>query len=123
MPNSQALFHCDSITIGGKSFSVEDNTVMVNGIAGYNNGVVPSASGPDCTKRTREPRTITFKLQFTSAVSVDDIRNIRAEQVVIRDLEAPRRIMSPNTCFGSMGAVGSGTVDVTLNALEDYVWL
>lgn len=123
MANDQSLFHVDSITVDGKPLAIEDGTAMVDGVAGYANAIVASASGPDYTKRQRVPRTLTMKVQFGPSVNPDDLKNIRNAQVVLRDLEAPRRCMAPNCSFASMGAVGGGTVDLTLNVLEPYIWL
>jgi hypothetical protein len=121
--SENSLFKVDSITINGVGLAFEDGSARINGVAGYTSSVVASGSGPDFQSHQRVPRTIELNMQFGRAVNPDDLAKIDGARVVLKDTRAPRRCLATNCSFGSMGPVGGGTVQLTLNVLDPFQWL
>lgn len=123
MAGEKSLFHIDELVIDGRSIPIEDGTVQITGAARWENTVVPSGTGDDYTSRKRVPTTVTFKLQFGMNEAVEDFSFVSDSQVVCRDKVSRKRALMPRCSFGSMGAVGGGSVDTTLNSLAPIQWL
>lgn len=121
--SEHSLFKVDSITIGGIPLAFVDGTARINGVAGYTSAVVPSGTGPDKEMHQRVPRTIEFDLQFDRSVNPAELAKINGARVVLKDSRGPRRCLAPNCSFGSLGPVGGGQAQFTLNVLEEYQWL
>lgn len=119
----QSLLKFDSLTINGEDLPFEDNSLTVTGVARFSSKTVTAGSGPDHEQFSREATTISFRLLIGPKISVDDIKKIRNARAVLKDSNGPRRALAPNVSFGSMGVVGNGPTDVTLNVLEDIQWL
>lgn len=121
--SEHSLFKVDSITINGVALAFVDGTARINGAASYTSNVVPSGTGPDKQMHQRVPRTIELELQFDRSVNPAELMKIDGARVVLKDSRGPRRCLAPNCSFGSLGPVGGGQAQLTLNALEEYQWL
>lgn len=121
--SQHSLFKVDSITVDGQAIAFVDGTARINGVAGYTSNVVPSGNGPDKEMHQRVARTIELELQFDRTVNPADLQKINGARVVLKDSRGPRRCLAPNCSFGSMGPVGGGQVQFTLNVLEEFQWL
>lgn len=117
---AQSLFRGDTITINGQAIAVVDGSIVINGLAGYTSTSVPSASGPDFTQHARVPRTINFKAQWGPKTKASDFTGIDGARVVVKDSKGPSRVLATRVSFGSMGELGNGPVDVSLNVGDDY---
>jgi hypothetical protein len=118
--SAQSLFRGDSITINGQAIAVMDGSIMIKGLAGYTSKSVPSASGPDFSQHERIPREITFKVLFGPKSQAEDFTKLDDARVVVKDSKGPRRVLATRVSFGSMGDLGSGPVDVSLNVGDPY---
>lgn len=117
---AQSLFRGDSITINGQAIAVVDGSIVISGLAGYTSTSIPSGSGPDYNQHARIPRQIMFKVQWGPKAAVDDFANIDEARVVVKDSKGPRRVLATRVSFASMGELGNGPVDVTLNVGDPY---
>ena len=123
MAGENNLFHIDTIVADGKILAFEDSSGMLSGAAGYKNDPKLSASGDDFVMRTRVPRQLKAKLQWGPQRSTDEIRNMSGVQITMRDQVSKRKVIANNACFGELGDIGGGTVDVTFLLLSDLQWL
>lgn len=117
------LFHIDYIVVNGQSLAIEDGSATLEGAAGWENEVVPSSSGDDYTKRKRVARQLHTKLQFGPAVNPDDLAKIEGAQIAMRDSVTGRKVVAPNCNFAKLGALGSGSADITFNLLASLQWM
>ncbi|WP_431511660.1 hypothetical protein [Variovorax sp. DAIF25] len=123
MAGEKSLFHIDELVIDGAPIAIEDSTAQITGAARSENTVVPSSQGDDYTSRKRVPTTVTFKLQFGANESVEDFSFVSDSQVVCRDKVNGKRALMPRCSFASLGVIGAGSVDVTLNVLAPIQWI
>jgi len=117
------LYKIDSIRIDGIDIPFEDGSATIEGAAGFQSEVVASASGPDFTRRTRVARIIRCKLQFGPATTPEQFSGVCGAQIVLTNLHTGRRVRAGKCNFGSMGDIGSGSVDLTFNCLTPLQWL
>lgn len=118
------LFQIDVLTIDGNSLPIEDSTIRVEGISGYEREVVPAAVlGDDGEKRKRVPRMIKGKVLFGPDVDMDEVAAIRGAQVVLRDSETNRRLRCSKCSTAKVGELGDGPVDFEMNILGTTQWL
>lgn len=116
-------FQIDEFVIAGVSIAFESGTAELDGAAGYEHEVVPSSMGDDFTKYKRVARTIKVKLQSGAGFTPDAFADISEEPIALRQLKTGRRAFLPKCSFAKMGAVGSGSVEVTFNILSRIQWL
>lgn len=121
--SEHSLFKVDSITINGQALAFVDGTARISGAAGYTSSVVPSGSGPDKQMHQRVARTIDLELQFDRSVDPAELAKIDGARIVLKDSRGPRRCLAPNCSFGSLGAIGGGQTQMTMNVLEPLQWL
>lgn len=118
------LFHIDTIVVNGVAISFEDSAGVLSGAAGFEQTIVPSASGDDKTSRKRVPRILKTKLQWTSSTDVKTFSGLNGAQISMRDSFTGRKCVSNNACFGSIGDMGGGgSVDVTFILLDALQWM
>lgn len=123
MAGENNLFHIDTIIVDGQAISFEDSTGVLSGAAGFKNDTKVSASGDDFVYRSRVPRFLKAKLQWSSAHDPRSFSKLNNVQISMRDSFTGRKCMAPKATFGDLGDIGAGTVDVTFNLLSDLQWL
>jgi hypothetical protein len=123
MATQNLLFHIDTVIVDGAPIAIEDGSGMISGAAGFENDIVPSATGDDFQKRKRVPRLFKTKLQFGPSVDPAKFSSLSEIQITARDSVSKRRVLMPKCSFGSMGEIGGGSVDVTFNVLSALQWL
>lgn len=123
MAADNSLFHPDNIVADGKPVAFEDGSATLSGAAGFENEVVPSAQGPDFSRRRRVPRQLRLRLQFGNTVDPVALSKARGVQVTLRDSQSGRRCICNNCEFASMGDVGAGPVDLVYNLMEAPQWV
>lgn len=121
--SSNTLLNIDVLVVDGQSIAIEGSTAELIGAAGFENEVVPSATGDDFQKRKRIPRSVKAKLQFGPAVDPADFAKHDNIQITGRDSVSGRRVLLPKCSFKSMGNVGQGSVDIEWNVLSAPQWL
>jgi hypothetical protein len=120
----QLLFKIDTLVLDGVALPIEDGTGVLSGAAGWENTVVPSASGDDFNSRKRVPRLMKARLQFGPGFDADALANANGVQLAVRDSYSGRKAILHNCSFGSMGDVGGGgPVDVVFNVLSPVEWV
>ncbi len=117
------LFQIDSLVVDGVPIAFEDASCTINGIHRYEREVMPSASGNDFSRRRRVPTTLNARLQFNGSVPPEVLARQTEVQITARDSNGGRRVVLPKCEFGSMGAVGAGSVDITYLVLAPAQWL
>lgn len=121
--SENSLFKVDSITANGQAWAFVDGTARINGAAGYTSNVVPSGTGSDFEMHQRVPRTIELELQFGRNVDPAELAKLQGARLVLKDSRGPRRCIATNCSFGSLGAIGGGQVQMTVNVLDPYQWV
>lgn len=117
------LFKIDTVVADGVSIPIEDGSGSLVGAAGFENEIVPSASGDDFTRRRRVPRQLRCRIQFGPTVNPDAFAAMKDIQITVRDQASGRRALAPRCSFASMGEIGAGPVDVAWNLLAALQWL
>ena len=117
------LFQIDTIIVAGQALDFEDSSAKIEGGAGFEYEIVPSASGDDAEKRKRVPRTMQAKLNFSADIDPNSFSKMRGVQIAMRDSATGRKCVAPNCGFAKMGEIGGGTVEVTFNLLSPLQWL
>lgn len=117
------LFHIETIVVDGKPVSFEEGSATISGAAGYENQVVPSASGDDFDMRRRVPRQIRMRIQFGNTVDPARLAAQKQVEITARDPNSSRRAYMKNCSFASMGDVGQGAVDLVYNIKSPIQWL
>lgn len=123
MTCDNALFVPDSLTINGDPLPIEQGSARIEGLARFENEVVPAGSGMDYTKRKRVPTQIKAKVLLGPGVDPSTLADACGAQIVLTDNHTKRRCRAGNCNFASMGEVGDGSVDVTWNVLTPPQWL
>jgi len=123
MAANNQLFHIDTLIVDGAPIAFEDGSGTLRGAAGFENDVVPSASGDDFQRRKRIARTFQASIQFHAGVDPDLFSALSEIQITARDSQSGRRALMPKCSFGSMGEIGKGPVDITFNVLAAVQWL
>lgn len=123
MSAATSLFHPDNVVADGKPVAFEDGSATLSGAAGFENEVVPSAQGPDFSRRRRVPRVLRLRLQFGNTVDPVALSKAKGVQITLRDSQSGRRVMCNNCEFASLGEIGGGTVDLVYNVMEPPQWL
>lgn len=123
MAAKNQLFQVDDIIVDGVAIAFESGTAELEGIAGYEHEVVPSATGDDFTKYKRVGRTLKAKIQFGPTTTPEMFANISEAQISLRQRATSRRAIALKCSFGKMGTVGTGSVEVTFNMLSPLQWL
>lgn len=118
------LLKFDTIVADGVAIAFEDSSATLEGAAGWENTVVPSASGDDFTSRKRTPRMLRAKIQFGNTQDPAAWAAMKDIQITARDSQSGRRCLMTKCTFGSLGAVGAGgSVDITFGVLSAPQWL
>lgn len=123
MAAKNQLFQIDDIVIDGVAVAFESGTGELEGAAGFENEVVPSATGDDYTKSKRVARTLKAKIQYGPTSTPDSFANITEAQISLRHIKTARRALLPKCSFAKMGTVGTGSVEVTFNILSAPQWI
>ena len=123
MADATQIFHIDTIVVDGTAIAFEDSTATLEGAARFENTAVASASGDDYVSRKRVTTTLQCKLQFGNKINPEDLRKVANAQISARDTVGGRRALLPKCSFGSMGAIGGGTVDITFLVLAPIQWI
>lgn len=117
------LFQIDSLVIDGVPIAFEDASCTITGLHRFENEVMPSASGNDFSRRRRVPTTLQARLQFSGETPPEVLARQAKVQITARDSNGGRRVVLPECQFGSMGAVGGGSVDITYLCLAPAQFL
>lgn len=123
MAAKNQLFQIDVITVDGVSLAIEHGTGELEGAAGFEHEVVPSATGDDFQKAKRVPRTLKANIQFGPSVTSDQYASAVEAQISLSQTMTGRRALLPKCSFAKMGTIGKGAVDVTWNLLAPVQWL
>lgn len=124
MAGETQLLQIDTIVADGIAMPFESGSGSIEGAAGSENTVVPSASGDDFTSRKRVPRMLKLKLQFGNTADPAALAAMKDIQITARDTQSGRRCLMPRCTFASMGAIGGGgSVDITFAVLAAPQWL
>lgn len=124
MAGETQLLKFDTIVADGVALPFEDGSGTLSGAAGWENTVVPSASGDDFTSRKRVARMLKAKIQFGSTVDPAALAAMKDIQITARDTQSGRRCLLARCTFGSLGDVGGGgSVDITFGVLAAPQWL
>lgn len=123
MAAKNQLFQVDDIIVDGVAIAFESGTAELEGIAGYEHEVVPSATGDDYTKYKRVARTVKAKIQFGPTTTPEMFSGISEAQISLRQRATGRRAIAAKCSFAKMGTVGAGSVEVTFNMLSPLQWL
>ncbi len=118
------IFHVDTIVADGKTLPFESASASIEGAAGIEYTVVPAASGDDAATRKRVARMLHLKLMFgTDSVQPTDFVKMKSVQIAMRDSVTGKKCICANAGFGKLGAIGSGSADITFNLLSDLQWM
>ena len=79
MAAKNQLFQVDDIIVDGVAIAFESGTAELEGIAGYEHEVVPSATGDDFTKYKRVGRTLKAKIQFGPTTTPEMFAELRMD--------------------------------------------
>lgn len=123
MSADNGLFTVDTILDDGKPIAFESGSATLSGAAGFERQVVPSADGPDFSRRVRVARQLRLNLQFGPTTDPAALAKKSGVQVALRDKHSGRRALCNNCEFASMGEIGGGPVQLTYNILEPIQWL
>jgi hypothetical protein len=123
MAGETLLFKIDAIVAGGVAVPIEDGSGSIVGAAGFENEIVPSASGDDYSRRKRIPRQLRTRIQFGPTANPDAFAEMVDIQITARDTSSGRRALMTRCTFASMGEIGGGPVDVVWNVLSPIQWL
>ena len=123
MSTNNHLFNIDAIVVDGVALAFEGGTGEIEGAGRWENEVVPCATGDDYVKRKRVATTLKAKIQFGKTSTPDAFSGLSEVQISARDIKTGRRCLMPKCTFGSMGAIGQGSVDITFNVLAAPQWL
>lgn len=117
------LYRVETLVVDGTPVPLEDGTCTLTGMAGFENGVVPSSKGDDYVLRKRVPRGVSCKLQFTGEVPPTQWAALSGVQITARAQQGGRRVLLTNCSFAALGAIGQGTVDISFHVLAEPQWL
>jgi len=123
MAGENQLFHIDVIIVDGQAIAFEDSTASLSGAAGFKNDAKVSASGDDFVYRSRVPRMLKAKLQWSSTSDPKSYANMSNVQISMRDSFTGRKVMAPKATFAELGDLGAGTVDITFILNAELQWL
>ncbi len=117
------LFRVDTMTADGEVIDIEDSTVTIEGAAGFETEAVLGATGNDATTRKRVARVIKGKLFFKLGTTPEKFSKWCNVQVVLSNLHTGQRVRAGKCRFASLGEIGGGSVDFSLNVLQPLQWL
>lgn len=123
MAGENQLFHIDTIVVDGQAIAFEDSSASLSGAAGFKNDPKLSASGDDFTYRSRVPRILKAKLQWSSTSDPKAYSGMSGIQIGMRDSFTGRKCLAPKATFGELGDIGAGTVDVSFVLNAELQWL
>ena len=124
MASESSLFNIDAIVAAGVPMAFESGSASLSGAARFEREAVPSATGDDFSRRRRVPTMLRARLQFSNAVSADELAKLDGVQITARDLNSGRRAVMDNCTFASLGELGAGgAVDITFAVLSPIKWL
>ena len=107
-----SLFHVDVLAIDGVPIAIEESSATITGLAGYENEVSVSATGPDAVKRKKVGRMIKAKLQLKNLKDIKLLSETCSAQITLRDTHSGQRVMFAQAAFAKLGDVGQGSVDI-----------
>lgn len=113
----------DVLTVNGDPITVEDSSIRVEGISGFEREAVLAASGDDGEKRKRVARMVKGKVLFGPDVDLDKMAAITGAQLVLKDSESGKRLRCPKCSVAKIGELGDGGVDIEFNVLGTPQWL
>lgn len=123
MAGENQLFHIDTIVVDGQPLEFEDSTGVISGAAGFKNDAKLSSQGDDYTMRSRVPRMLRAKLQWSAKSDPKTYAKMSGVQIAMRDAFTGRKCLAPKATFGELGDIGGGTVDITFILNSDLQWL
>ena len=123
MAGENQLFHIDVIIVDGQAIAFEDSSASLSGAAGFKNDPKVSASGDDFVYRSRVPRILKAKLQWSSTLDPKTYSGMSNVQISMRDSFTGRKCLAPKATFGELGDIGAGTVDIQFILNADLQWL
>ncbi len=123
MAGETLLFKIDALVADGVAMPIADGSGSIVGAAGFENEVVPSASGDDYNRRRRIPRQLRASIQFGPTVNPEALANMIDIQITARDTSSGRRALMTRCTFASLGEIGGGPVDIVFNVLSPIQWL
>lgn len=123
MSADNGLFTVETILDDGKPVAFEFGSATLSGAAGFEREVVPSADGPDFSRRRRVARQLRLNLQFGNTVDPAALAKKSGVQVALRDKNSNRRALCNNCEFARLGDIGGGPVELVYNILEPIQWL
>lgn len=117
------LFVIDSITVDGAAIAIEESSATVDGLLGFENEAVASASGEHGQMRKRVVPVVKAKLMFFSGMTTEEMQGWTNVQLVLRQTTVNKRVRLSKASISKLGEVGNGNVDVEFNVLGRVQWL